>query len=230
VPSSVPSSVTRHESYAPKHRAARPEPSPRRVLRRAGLLSGAAVAATGLAVSAGILSQGVAPAASASPPRTSPLVSGDVETPSTAKATAALLSDRSRQLSRSDRRTSVDATKKRALDQRSGGQVTGTEDLTTGDPRSIAKAMLPRFGFGADQYSCLDSIYVNESGWNVHADNPTSSAYGIPQALPGSKMASAGADWATNPATQIRWGLGYIKARYGTPCSAWGFKQGHGWY
>jgi hypothetical protein len=64
----------------------------------------------------------------------------------------------------------------------------------------------------------------------VHADNPSSSAYGIPQALPGSKMAAAGADWQSNAATQIRWGLGYIKARYGSPCSAWGFKQSHGWY
>jgi len=90
--------------------------------------------------------------------------------------------------------------------------------------------MLPAFGFGGDQFTCLNSIYVNESGWNVHADNPSSSAYGIPQALPGSKMSSAGPDWQNNPVTQIRWGLGYIKARYGTPCNAWGFKQAHGWY
>ena len=69
-----------------------------------------------------------------------------------------------------------------------------------------------------------------QSGWNVHADNPSSSAYGIPQALPGSKMASAGRDWHDNPVTQIRWGLGYIKARYGSPCGAWSFKRGHGWY
>ncbi len=70
----------------------------------------------------------------------------------------------------------------------------------------------------------------SESGWRVDADNPSSSAYGIPQALPGSKMASAGADWATNPVTQIRWGLGYIADRYGSPCSAWSFKNGNGWY
>ena len=66
---------------------------------------------------------------------------------------------------------------------------------------------------------------MRESGWNVYADNPSSSAYGIPQALPGSKMASAGADWATNPVTQIRWGLGYIQDRYGSPCGAWGHSQ-----
>ena len=64
----------------------------------------------------------------------------------------------------------------------------------------------------------------------MHADNPSSSAYGIPQALPGSKMSSAGADWAGNPATQIAWGLGYIKDRYGIPCGAWGSNQGNGWY
>jgi hypothetical protein len=64
----------------------------------------------------------------------------------------------------------------------------------------------------------------------VHADNPNSSAYGIPQALPGSKMASAGPDWANNPITQIRWGLGYIADRYGSPCGAWGHSQSHGWY
>ena len=71
---------------------------------------------------------------------------------------------------------------------------------------------------------------MSESGWRVDADNPNSSAYGIPQALPGSKMASEGADWATNPVTQIRWGLVYIRDRYGSPCSALSFKQGRGWY
>ena len=71
---------------------------------------------------------------------------------------------------------------------------------------------------------------MRESGWNPFADNPTSSAYGIPQALPGSKMASAGADWATNPVTQIRWGLGYIRDRYGSPCGAWAHSEANGWY
>lgn len=140
------------------------------------------------------------------------------------------LGDRAEQVSRSDQRSSVDVAKMKALDQDSGGQVTETEDLTSRDPRTIARAMLPAFGFGEDQFSCLDSLYKSESGWNVHADNPSSSAYGIPQALPGSKMSSAGADWASNAATQIRWGLGYIKNRYGTPCSAWSFKQGNNWY
>jgi hypothetical protein len=87
------------------------------------------------------------------------------------------------------------------------------------DPREIA-----------DQYSCYDKIIMRESKWNPYADNPHSSAYGIPQALPGSKMAAFGSDWRTNPVTQIRWGLDYVDKRYGTPCGAWGFKRWHGWY
>lgn len=86
------------------------------------------------------------------------------------------------------------------------------------------------YGWGGDQFACFDNIIVHESRWITTADNPTSSAYGIPQALPGKKMASEGADWETNPATQIRWGLKYIKDRYGTPCQALSFRQGAGWY
>ena len=117
-----------------------------------------------------------------------------------------------------------------ALAYTGGGQVTETEDLTNQDPRTIARAMLAQFGFGEDQFSCLDSLYMSESGWDVHADNPASSAYGIPQALPGSKMASAGRDWQNNPETQIRWGLQYIQGRYGTPCAALAFKESHNRY
>jgi hypothetical protein len=142
--------------------------------------------------------------------------------------------ERARVLSRSTTRSPVDEQKERALDQQSGGQVVKrvdqTPDLSSADPRTIAKTLLAQEGFGAEQFSCLDSIYSQESGWNVHAANPTSSAYGIPQALPGSKMASAGPNWENDAATQIRWGIGYIKGRYGSPCSAWSFKQGAGWY
>ena len=101
---------------------------------------------------------------------------------------------------------------------------------TPGSARAIAQEMLVGYGWGADQFSCLDRLWQRESGWNAHAMNPSSGAYGIPQSLPGSKMASAGADWQTNPATQIRWGLGYIQGRYGTPCGAWGHSQSVGWY
>jgi Transglycosylase SLT domain len=97
-------------------------------------------------------------------------------------------------------------------------------------PREIAAAMLPDWGWDASQFSCLDALWNSESGWNPYALNSSSGAYGIPQALPASKMASAGADWQTNPATQIRWGLGYIAASYGSPCGAWEFKQANGWY
>ena len=83
---------------------------------------------------------------------------------------------------------------------------------------------------GASQFTCLDALWQHESNWNPGARNPSSGAYGIPQALPGSKMASAGADWQTNPATQIKWGLGYIKTIYGDPCKAWAFWQVNHYY
>lgn len=97
------------------------------------------------------------------------------------------------------------------------------------DNRTLGKSVMLAYGFGENQWSCLEQLWTKESGWNHKAGNG-SGAYGIPQALPGSKMASAGADWATNPETQIRWGLGYIKSMYGDPCGAWGTFQSKGWY
>jgi hypothetical protein len=99
-----------------------------------------------------------------------------------------------------------------------------------GSPQQIAIAMLPGFGWPASEFGCLNSLWTRESNWNPAAENPYSGAFGIPQALPESKMASAGADWATNPATQIKWGLGYIKAIYGSPCGAWGHELSYGSY
>jgi hypothetical protein len=99
-----------------------------------------------------------------------------------------------------------------------------------GTAQSTAYNMMSSFGFDPKtQFGCLDAIWTRESGWRYNAEN-ASGAYGIPQALPGSKMASAGADWQTNPATQISWGLGYIKSTYGSPCNAWSFWQAHGYY
>ncbi len=98
-----------------------------------------------------------------------------------------------------------------------------------GTAQAIGYALVHARGWGDDEFACLVSLFNRESHWNVYASNP-SGAYGIPQALPGSKMASAGADWATNPATQITWGLGYIQGRYGTPCGAWAHSQSSGWY
>ncbi|MEV0615005.1 lytic transglycosylase domain-containing protein [Nonomuraea sp. NPDC050404] len=103
-------------------------------------------------------------------------------------------------------------------------------DPSPGSNKATAKAMLASNGFGADQWGCLERLWQKESGWNERAMNRYSGAYGIPQSLPGTKMASAGADWQTNAATQIKWGLGYIKGRYGTPCAAWGHSQSVGWY
>ncbi len=99
-----------------------------------------------------------------------------------------------------------------------------------GSAQSIAYKMLPSFGFNqGSQYSCLVSLWNQESGWRWDAEN-ASGAYGIAQALPGSKMATAGSDWRTNPATQISWGLSYIKSVYGTPCGAWSHEESSGWY
>ena len=105
-----------------------------------------------------------------------------------------------------------------------------TQQVQPTDPREIAAAMLPEYGWESGQFSCLNALWISESAWDPSATNPTSGAYGIPQSLPAEKMATAGADWRTNPATQIEWGLGYIRSSYGTPCSAWSFKQANNWY
>ena len=103
--------------------------------------------------------------------------------------------------------------------------------VSPGSAQQIALEMMPSFGFSpATQFGCLDSMWTRESNWAWNADNTASGAYGIPQSLPAVKMASAGPDWRTNPTTQISWGLGYIKSRYGTPCAAWTFWQAHNWY
>ncbi len=98
-----------------------------------------------------------------------------------------------------------------------------------GTAQAIGYELVKARGWGDDQFACLVSLFNRESHWNVYAANP-SGAYGIPQALPGSKMASVGADWQTNPRTQITWGLNYIQGRYLTPCGAWGHSQSSGWY
>lgn len=98
------------------------------------------------------------------------------------------------------------------------------------DPRGVARAMVSERGWSGEQFDCLDNLWTKESGWRWDADNPTSSAYGIPQALPGSKMSTMGSDWETNPVTQIRWGLAYIDDVYGTPCSAWSQSRSSNWY
>ncbi|WP_333741212.1 transglycosylase SLT domain-containing protein [Streptomyces sp. IBSBF 2806] len=92
--------------------------------------------------------------------------------------------------------------------------------------QAIAHKMIPN----AAQYNAFSNIVKHESGWNVSATNASSGAYGLVQALPGSKMASAGSDWKSNAKTQIKWGLDYMNSRYGSPVAAWNFWQANGWY
>ncbi|MFV0633772.1 G5 domain-containing protein [Demequina sp.] len=101
----------------------------------------------------------------------------------------------------------------------------------SGANRALGKQMAANIkGWTGSEWQCLNALWTKESGWNSAAHNSSSGAHGIPQSLPGSKMASHGADWATNPATQISWGMSYISGRYGTPCAAWGHSQRVGWY
>ena len=106
----------------------------------------------------------------------------------------------------------------------------GLLDRAQSNPRAAGRLLAADRGWGDSQFGCLDSLWTKESGWRWNADNAGSDAYGIPQALPGSKMASVGSDWATNPITQIKWGLNYIAGRYGTPCSAWAQSRAVNWY
>ncbi|MDI9831468.1 transglycosylase SLT domain-containing protein [Streptomyces sp. KAU_LT] len=96
---------------------------------------------------------------------------------------------------------------------------------TVAQIQAMARQMVP-----ADQFQCFSNIVDHESSWNYQAVNPSSGAYGLFQALPGSKMSSVGADWQTNPATQIKWGLNYMNSRYDSPCGAWSFWQANHWY
>lgn len=96
--------------------------------------------------------------------------------------------------------------------------------------KAFAAQEIERRGWSKADMQCLVKLWTKESHWNHKAENPSSGAYGIPQSLPGSKMASAGSDWRTNPQTQVKWGLGYISDRYGTPCAAWGHSQKVNWY
>jgi hypothetical protein len=100
------------------------------------------------------------------------------------------------------------------------------------DPRAVARILLADYGWDDSQFGCLDNLWVGESNWNYKATNSSSGAYGIPQSLPASKMATVAPDWRDNPATQIAWGLKYIKSSYGTPCNAWAQWQARSphWY
>jgi len=242
----VPSHQPREEQYAPKHRAAPLPAQPaalagprhlgqkrrpaRTALRTTVTLSGLAAAATGVAVATGVIHSPSTPVSFAD--SLSPVASTDsADTPTAdVQHRDAVVSRSADRTDPTDRREKKDPMKAAALGLAAGPAVGGEESLSSGDPQAIAAALLSKFGFDNSQMSCLVPLWAGESGWRVNAENPSSGAYGIPQALPGSKMATAGADWQTNPATQIEWGLGYIRDRYGSPCGAWGFKQSNGWY
>lgn len=121
-------------------------------------------------------------------------------------------------------------------DDEPGGSGGGTGAPPPGvvvDPaaaKAYAARAVARYAWGAGQYDCLERLWTRESSWRADAYNASSGAYGIPQSLPGSKMASAGADWRTNAATQIEWGLSYISDRYGAPCGAWAHSERYNWY
>ena len=117
-------------------------------------------------------------------------------------------------------------------DAASGGTTVSAARMSTA-PANVAlgQRMAAAYGWGSgSQWSCLDALWTRESGWRMVWNFQGSGAYGIPQSLPASKMATAGADYMTSPATQIKWGLGYISQTYGTPCGAWGHETSAGWY
>ena len=192
-------------------------------MRGAAALSGVAVVATGLAVSSGVVTETSLPFGDAAAALPAPAAAHQLS--------AEELAERESRVSRSavSRTTEVDARadslKVARLSNQTGRARTQTEDLTVADPKTLTRALMSKYGLDPADVSCVDNIWTQESNWDIHADNPTSSAYGIPQSLPGSKMASAGPNWEHSAETQIRWGLGYIKASYGTPCGALGAWQ-----
>jgi hypothetical protein len=231
--------VSSSQPQAPKHRASKARRAPKAALKTSLTLSSMAVVATGFAVGSGALSLSAndAPDSSttsvadlgAAAAGTSALTSGTGA--QTQAEVAAAEADRAVALvTRSDSRAKADPLKKDTLSLGAGNTMSRTEDLSDEDPRVIARALLSSFGWSDSQFGCLDSLWERESHWNPFAENSSSGAYGIPQSLPGSKMASVAPDWRTNPVTQIKWGLGYIEDRYGSPCGAWGHSQSHGWY
>jgi len=209
--------------HVPKHRQAKHRKSrssvlatraPGRVLRNTVMLSSVAAAAT-----AGVVTTGIA----ATPVTLGSASKGVSEPDPTDERTEALRA--STPLSRSGGRKDADQSK----DQTGNSPESQSEDdFSDADPREIGLALLPEYGFSTDQFSCLDALYVSESDWRVDADNPTSSAYGIPQAL--TSMHDLPPGYFTDAEVQIRWGLEYIQDSYGSPCSAWEFKQSNNWY
>ncbi|GAA2459901.1 hypothetical protein [Agromyces soli] len=139
-----------------------------------------------------------------------------------------------------ERRYQIGVDAQREADARAAAEAEANGGMTPAPPPGIvvdpdgakayARQAVARYGWGDGEYQCLVLLWTRESSWRADAYNASSGAYGIPQSLPGSKMASAGADWRTNPATQIEWGLAYISGRYGAPCGAWAHSEAVNWY
>jgi hypothetical protein len=224
--------LSKRAKYVPKHRNV-PESTlrdaPRKALRTGLVMTSVAAAVTGVSVAGGVLGS-PAQVTTAAQDLGGDITGGLSDGGLTDGAAAAADVDRDVVSRSAERRSKPDPAKVSALSMDSGPARTASVDVTDGDPRDIAQALLGRFGFSADQFGCLDSLWTRESNWNPAAHNPSSGAHGIPQALPGSKMASAGPDWESNPVTQITWGLGYIQDRYGSPCGAWAHSESYGWY
>ena len=243
--------MSKHAAYAPKHRApVAPSPlveAPKKAVRTTIVLCGLAAAATSAAVAGGVVldSPTVATAADLKPVAPTTEISRAPELSRSQDRGAATLADRAAGSAASAasapaasapaasapaESSSIDPAKASALAAAAQvAAITQTEDIGGGDPKTIASALLSSYGWSGSQFGCLVSLWNRESGWRTTAANP-SGAYGIPQALPGSKMASAGPNWQYDAETQIKWGLGYIAARYGSPCGAWGHSQATGWY
>ncbi|HEU5420711.1 MAG TPA: transglycosylase SLT domain-containing protein [Streptosporangiaceae bacterium] len=161
----------------------------------------------------------------------------DVETAhARARAAAQLRAAQRAARARAERRRAARAAARAAARQAAAARAAASSQASappapapSGSPQHIAMSLLGSYGWSSSQFSCLDELWTRESGWNPTAAN-ASGAYGIPQALPGSKMASAGPDWQTNAETQIKWGLGYIKDLYRSPCGAWSHEESSGWY
>lgn len=211
----------RKAKYVPKHRNAPPEPALKTSLRRSVTYSGVAVAATGIAVTSGVAMKDRGPADTAA----ATIAAAQAE-----RSDAPLdrsVTDRATETSRSRSRTAPerDATPKQEAPGRHRAEAPATED-----PREVALRLMPEYGLSQAEFECLDALWVSESDWDPTADNPTSTAYGIPQALTGGTHDNLPADYMTNPVSQIRWGLWYISNSYGSACSAWEFKQANSWY
>ncbi len=125
-------------------------------------------------------------------------------------------------------REGVSVSEKPAVKAAASAPAAGIPDPDTAQAIGL-QAVIAR-GWGMEQYDCLVALWNRESHWNVYAHNTSSGAYGIPQSLPGEKMATVADDWQTNPATQIEWGLRYIQGRYGSPCGAWAHSEAVHWY